>query len=581
MQFCAENILFLKTMNKYLDEFDKVPKEKTSFIELEMKMQKSEDMTPEQKKDLEFEKLALAFSTNYDEHTYYGPKVSGKREDGTDFEFPNKSMISKEVLNYWRDRVKNTGNPLLKLRYLGLQIEFRPIIGEKALGQERFDYIESIITAVENDLFKHPYEGFMHLNRALKMAIFTKQDVYIEKVKTAYFYYDSKYSTDSTPGLYSQLIYAVKEHPDAFTEIEKERIEKSIINRHNRLCSSDNYFNLKDCSDVLVDYYGVKGKDKALNILRLLENKTISMKDILGPMRAQIFLHFINQRYFTLTSKVDQERISAEIAKIGPEVVSSLKPVEIPFGEDIIRCIEDSNRELTTGTLNERLLKFIATYWHHKSEDEANATQHKANSVLGFISTITYDQTGRPTTLGQPSEDNNKDAVEFFRTFAPIMARVHHSALLKNIEDNVIAKETAMDIIQHCPAFAPQNLPIVEKALDAYYAEDYIQFMHLIIPQIEGTCRNFVAVNGESTYSCKSITGGYSFITFEGVLRKRCIIDIENGDLAYHLMAVFTDSHGLNLRNDVMHGMAPISYFSFPYADIVFHSLILTATLLK
>lgn len=568
-------------MENYIEELDMFPEKKTSFSELEMNLRESKDMTPEQRKDLEFEKLALAFSTNHDTSTYYGPKISGKREDGTNFEFPHKSMISKEALDYWRGRANKTSNPLLKLRYIGLQIEFRPIVGENAFGQERFEYIDTIIAAVENDIFEHSYEGFMHLNRALKIATFTKRNIYIEKVKTAYFNYDAKYSTDETPGLYSQIIDALKEYPKVFTNDERVRIEKSINDRYYRLYNSDNYYYLKDCAEVLVDYYGVKDREKSLNILRQLEAKTINMNDVLGPMRTQIFLHSINQRYFTLSSKEDQERISAEIAKIGPEVVNSLKPIEIPLGKDVIQLIEESNKELTTGTLKERLLKFVGTYWHHKSDDESNAAQQKANSILGFITTITYDHEGRPTSLGQTSENNEKDSVEFFRTFAPIMAKVHHPSLLKNIEDKVIAKETAMDIIQDCPAFIPQKLPIIEQALDAYYANDYIQFMHLIIPQIEGAIRTYVAIKGESTYSCKNINGGYSFITFEGVLRKQCIMDIEKGDLAYHLMAVFTDNHGLNLRNEIMHGMAPISYFSFPYADIVFHSLILTAMLLK
>lgn len=566
-------------MENYIEELDKFPESKTSFTELEMNLRESKDMTPEQRKVLEFEKLALAFSTDHDTGAYYGPKMSGKRKDGTDFEFPHKSMVSKEALDYWRERANKTSNPLLKLRYLGLQIEFRPIVGENAFGQERFDYIDTIIAAVENDVFEHSYDGFLHLNRALKVAIFTKQNIYIEKVKTAYFNYDAKYSTDDTPGLYSQIVDAIREHPKVFTDDEKTRIEQNVTDRYHRLYKGDNYSNLKDCAEVLVDYYGVKNREKSLNILRQLETKTISMTDVLGPMRTQIFLHYINQRYFTLSSKEDQERISVEIAKIGPEVVNSLKPIEIPLGEDVVQLIEKSNKELTTGTLRERLFKFVGAYWHHKKDDESNAIQQKTNSILGFITTITYDQAGRPTTLGQTSDD--KDAVEFFRTFAPIMARVHHPSLLKNIEDNVIAKETVMDIIGHCPAFIPRNLPMIEKSLDAYYANDYIQFMHLIIPQIEGAIRNYVAIKGESTYSSKNINGGYSFITFEGVLRKKCIVEIENGDLAYHLMAVFTDSHGLNLRNDIMHGMAPISYFSFPYADIVFHSLMLTAILLK
>lgn len=140
--------------------------------------------------------------------------------------------------------------------------------------------------------------------------------------------------------------------------------------------------------------------------------------------------------------------------------MNSLKPIEIPMGEDVIQLIKESNEELTTGTSHERLLKFVGSFWHHKNEDKSNAAQQKANSILGFVTTITYDQAGRPTTMGQTTEDNDKDAVEFFRTFAPMMARVHHTSLLKNIEDNVLDKETLMGLIQQCPAFAPQNLPL-------------------------------------------------------------------------------------------------------------------------
>ena len=87
-------------MENYIEELDKFPECKPSFTELEMNLRDSKDMTPEQRKDLEFEKLALAFSTNHDSDAYYGPKISGKKEDGTDFEFPHKSMVSKEALDY-------------------------------------------------------------------------------------------------------------------------------------------------------------------------------------------------------------------------------------------------------------------------------------------------------------------------------------------------------------------------------------------------------------------------------------------------------------------------------------------------
>lgn len=566
----------------FIDELDKMPTEKTSFHEIGFLMKKSEDMDDEGKKHFEYEKIALSFSTDSDEKEYYRPCFSGKNEDGSEFEFPNKTMVTKETLNYWRERANETGNPLLKLRYLGLQIEFRPLVGDKIDGKELFAYIDSIVDAIDNDLFKYSNEGFQHLERALKIAVTTKNTPYIEKVKTAFFNYDSKYSTDETPGLYSNIVFALKKNPAVFTDEEKEQIEKSVLSRYDRLYNSDKHYFLNECMELLVDYYGVKNREKTLNILRQFEGKTYNLKDSLGAMRTQIFLHRINQHYFTMNSKEDMERVNVEIAKLGPEVVKSLNPVEIPISDEIKKEIDKANEYLTTGELNERLIKFINVYWHHKNTDQASADQQKKNSIVGLFATVVYDQTGRPATLGQSSTDeNDKGAVEYFRSSAPMMAVLHHTALLENIKDNVIGKETAIDIISHCPSFSPASIPLIDKALDAYYEEDYVHFMHLIIPQIERACRNFVAIKDESTYSTKGISGGYNFLTFEGVLRTQCLQQIKNGNLAYHLMAVFTDSHGLNLRNEIMHGMAPISYFSYPFADIVFHSLILTATLLR
>lgn len=556
--------------------------EKTSFHNLSFILRETEEMDEDEKKKLGYEKVALSFCSDINENDYYGPFVSGKNPDGTDFSFPNKSMITKEVLDYWRERAKTTTNPMLKLRYIGLEIEFRSIVGDKANGQDRFDYIDSIVETIEKDLFEHPIEGFQHLERAMKIANSTKNHDYIEKVKNALINYDLKYSTDETPGLYSFLVLTLKNYPGAFDIKEKEDIESKLNQRYKRLYQTDKYFLLNECVELLVDYYGVKDKEKVLNILRQFENKTLSMKDDLGSMRTQIYLHKINQHYFTMSSKEDQERVNVKISQLGPDVLKSLSPVEIPLSEEMRKYIDQANEELTTGSLDERLLKFIGSYWHHKDEDQANADRQKKNSIMGLFATVVYDQTGRPSTFGYSSTDgNDKGAIELFRSIAPAMAVFYHPSLLNNIKDNVIGKETVIDIINHCAAFYPDSMPLINKALDAFYEEDYVQFMHLIIPQIERACRNFVALKGESTYSTKSLSGGYNFITFEGVLRAQCIQQIKNGDLAYHLMAVFTDCHGLNLRNEIMHGMAPISYFSYPFADIVFHSLLLTATLMR
>lgn len=570
-------------MSTITEAIDRYPEEKMSMKELTNYLAKPNKNDPEEMKYADYENIALSFVATHDgSGDYYRPCISGKNADGVPFEFPSKGLIDKTTLDYWRDRVKTTQNPILKMRYLGLQIEFRPSVGEKASGKERFDYIDSILEAVNGDLFKYALEGFSHLDRALQIAETTKNAEYIAKVKDAYFKYDRKYASDKYPGIFARIVMAAKRFAKLFTQNEKDIIEQSTIDRFERLETSNDYFRFSECADLLVEFYGPQKREQAIGILERLAAKTIANKKDLGAMRTQIFLHRIAQSHYNLSDKNGQERVMKEIEKLGHEVVAEFKPIEIPLNETIQKAIDDANSFMVEGSIQERLKKFIAAYWHHEATDKEQAKEQKQNSLMGLMATVAYDQNGRPATFSSATQgEGEKDAVEYFRTMAPITASAKHPSMIKNIEDNVVGKETVLDIIDHCPAFYPPKKFLIEKALEAYYAADYVVFMHLIIPQIECACRNYVNAKGEGTFNVKDSAMGYSFLTFEGVLRKKCITDIENGDLSYHLRAVFTDNHGLNLRNDVMHGMAPASYFTVPYADIVFHSLILLATFLK
>jgi hypothetical protein len=319
-------------MCDFLEKLEETSKNKCTFHEIFSWLKNYENSDRLRDKFLEYEELAFAFvAKDQCDGDYYVPQIAGQTEDGKDFAYPNKSMISIDMLEYWKNRASKTLSPMLRLRYLGLQVEFRPLFGEKVSGQDRFDYANSIIEATEGDLFKYPTEGFSHLNRALKMATSSKNNGYIEKVKAAYINYDLKYSSDSAPGLYSKIVCAIMNYPQAFTNDEIVKIEKCTTDRFDRLCNSEDYWSAKECSDLLVDYYGHKRKEEALGVLRKLEAKTISMNESLGAMTAQIYLHKINQHYSVLSANEDQERISVEIAQLGQFVLNSLHPIAILF----------------------------------------------------------------------------------------------------------------------------------------------------------------------------------------------------------------------------------------------------------
>ncbi len=52
-------------------------------------------------------------------------------------------------------------------------------------------------------------------------------------------------------------------------------------------------------------------------------------------------------------------------------------------------------------------------------------------------------------------------------------------------------------------------------------------------------------------------------------------------DVWMYLTALYIDRRGMNLRNDLAHGLVPVEGFNQPIADRVFHSLLVLSLLRK
>lgn len=74
--------------------------------------------------DAKAEIIAFSLSENFehrytDWNTYFGPRVM-VLEDRTVLESPSKTLITKDVYDYWAHRYQQVEHPVLKARYAGL-----------------------------------------------------------------------------------------------------------------------------------------------------------------------------------------------------------------------------------------------------------------------------------------------------------------------------------------------------------------------------------------------------------------------------------------------------------------------------
>ena len=151
--------------------------------------------------------------------------------------------------------------------------------------------------------------------------------------------------------------------------------------------------------------------------------------------------------------------------------------------------------------------------------------------------------------------------------------KVSADFIKENLKKGHFLKESIMDFLRKCPLFEEDRFEIIERGIEAYFDEDYITMIHLLIPQVENAIRNLVELLDESTLESKKSNNTLQLKTLDTLLREKSLLNISE-NFVYYMRVLYTDPRGWNLRNLVCHGLSPLKYFNPVTADRIFHSLI-------
>ena len=138
---------------------------------------------------------------------------------------------------------------------------------------------------------------------------------------------------------------------------------------------------------------------------------------------------------------------------------------------------------------------------------------------------------------------------------APKISIELHAALNQLKEDHLKDTDSFLGYLYTLPLFAEDNKQILRLGIDAYYREDAITFIHLIIPQIEFLVRKILELNSVTVYE-PNRSGGYKLVTLDRLLANAAFIEIFSNDFSYYCRTVLTEQNGWNVRNDVCHGIS-------------------------
>ena len=148
------------------------------------------------------------------------------------------------------------------------------------------------------------------------------------------------------------------------------------------------------------------------------------------------------------------------------------------------------------------------------------------------------------------------------------------------VEARHLSVREIADYVYQSPVLDQSKRAIVEAALTAFLAKNWLVAIHLLVPQIEDTVRRLVGMTGGPTMKKKREKhDGMQLRNLDELLRDERVLRILGEDEAFYLRVLLTDQRGWNLRNEVCHGITQISGFNSVTADRLLHALLLLGSL--
>jgi hypothetical protein len=550
------------------------------------------DLSDEDFKGFTAEWSAFLFSDRRDGdsvwHTYFAPMLSAKTNDGADFFSPDIKNLDSDAVAHWEERANTCTNPVMRARYADLVWDLkRAITGQKPDPEYARVAVDSYLDAANQERYPMEVVGIQWLDRALDLSRSINDQERIKRVVDFMFEFYDRVAQPKFGGtwlfLYDNLYGKQFVSPDQEFRIIAN-LETMLAKTSDTTPSADGvYVNLdpwgaEAAAQRLAQHYQRKG-DKA-NVERVIRSYGRAFEHMAreaSPMLAMAWLQPVIERYEQEGLKAEAEQLQLVAGEKGKHIASDLKSVSVTVEikpDEISKLMEQL---LGSGDLKTSLIR-VAEYFIPRAND-ARQLLERLRTDAPFQSMIPIrivEPDGFPTAaIGSMDEDEEgrlqrqlAQTIGFYQPF------LDH-ALAKLRERYAPSIDDILGFLCESPLFAGAGTGLVRDGLVAYEQGDFVKAIHVLVPQVEQMLRNFLGGLGIPTRkAARNRPGITDAKNMNDILSDSRMQEKLTENLWRYLAVVYIDRRGMNLRNDLAHGLIPPGAFKRHTADRVFHTLL-------
>jgi len=529
------------------------------------------------------EVLAFALSENgtssISRKTYFGLASSDPKDDATVYS-PDIAGAETEILALWTQRAKTLKHPVLKARYADLAWDMsRAIANSRPDPEMARTAIDAYLASLAENLRSNAHVRFHAAIRALGLAAMIRDAARVELAKNALFRLHREAMAADQGLWWIAIDRLLDDRSVGVTDPERDQLVadlESIVAKRSST-SDPSVFDphaAESAAKKLIKYYGRHGKSNDARRLHEVMGRTFEHFASLGnAMLASSVLQTAVNAY--RDAGLQQESARARMAMEEKIAQSHDEAGTFTFEQTISR--EDMDKflgEIVVPDLGGTFAQIAGAFLHSRSTLEKRIAQLQQQSpLMAMIGQTIVADNHVAAKVGSVEGDPFGRLIRQTQQEMSLSDMWLVNVLARAIEAHGLMPGHFVGWTARSGLF--NDLTLLMEGVTAWYEQDFVKAVHVLVPQVEKGLRSIVSKLGKPiTKRHPKIPGVSVVIGMGDILYSDEIRDALGSELTLHFLTLYSDPRGFNLRNKVAHGMIDADEIDPGLASRIIHTLL-------
>lgn len=514
------------------------------------------------------------------------PRFMATFIDDNGTEWPDIKKFRDEQLKYYEKRLYETNNIFLKVRYSDFLFEY----GDKKIAKNKYEISQSLLTSIvyicEHYSETSNYDSM--ISRLVEVSLLMGNKKELKKAVELIYLKINEFDDNNEYRRVYELSQLTR-------EILKSNHKKIIIEEYsNKIIivlekAIKNYFEDKDyqshimfCEE-LIQYrkfslisserknelekeigksyeleaeYQQGRKDKSLLVKALFLEKAMKHYSEIGEREK------ISEMKILVKKTYEEYEKSNEMSLIKSTIEFSKEEIDKVIDSFISSDVQMSLDKIA---YSNHLIPKITII-----EDQVDKLS-KEFPLQDFISKSLLSD-GKKIVENTTEEDNktinfNSNYMNHLNINVEIFLKAIFDKLILEFE---ISTEDFMQKFNRWELLDNKNIPFIEHGISRFLEKDYLSALHILVPQYESTVRRMFS---KADYSTTSIRKGNTQqeVTFNEFLLRDDVKSAFGNDVHKLIQVVMVEQSGLNLRNEIAHGLIEFSKINYTKCILIIY----------